>query len=635
MRNTNTYNNSTGKEQSFPKKNVHFDSSLPLLNAIIKKRKTLTKIGRNIMQLRQNFSVAFVLISAVIAGQLVMGLAEEHQESNEVSANTLRDEGNMVSHDFTKNSVIQGHLRNSYSSLDMKDYHEDSLEWPWNRKNSTSNNSCSSHQNCTACTEASMTCHWCAHDEQCHVKGSWSGCTIGATCKKPSNDTKDNRCAAHKTCTECTLSSNLCHYCAFDNECHAIGSVYGCTHGVNCYSNDRCHRKKPEPEPIQPRIFDEIGTFPLILIFTIAIGIISCSSIIFVGAKAVKSAYDDYVADRVPPAEAFTHQAHRMLDLDPIQEDSEDENEQDDEENKPGDEDAVPKESKEEEKGHPSESIKGDEEAEENCEESNGCEEEAAEDDDGSDEESDWDPLTERLLSPVPDPSRMPTRNERKANKYMNCMIRTCSAWYMFSIFFAVSFAASSILFFPKVPEVNVCSDEFAWKSIIDSLTSLKMEASFEILTSVKNKNRLDVALEGISGTFRHDGEEVGSFEIKDTVIAASSISDVLVTCTVAPDRWESLGLITDYYRDKLQFLVNASGKLRIKGIGFAIPIKEEDIPVKANKSVTKKDRELCACPQWKDVYPTKSPVMSFEEAMESVKIPFPSKREAEVVSYE
>merc|ERR1711971_383236 len=202
----------------------------------------------------------------------------------------------------------------------------------------------------------------------------------------------------------------------------------------------------------------------------------------------------------------------------------------------------------------------------------------------------------------------------------MNCMIRTCSAWYMFSIFFAVSFAASSILFFPKVPEVNVCSDEFAWKSIIDSLTS------------VKNKNRLDVALEGISGTFRHDGEEVGSFEIKDTVIAASSISDVLVTCTVAPDRWESLGLISDYYRDKLQFLVNASGKLRIKGIGFAIPIKEEDILIKANKSVTKKDRDLCACPQWKDIYPTKSPVMSFEEVMESVEIPFPSKREADVV---
>jgi len=142
-----------------------------------------------------------------------------------------------------------------------------------------------------------------------------------------------------------------------------------------------------------------------------------------------------------------------------------------------------------------------------------------------------------------------------------------------------------------------VCSDEFAWKSIIDGLTSLKMEASFQILTSVENKNRLDIALEGVAGKFKHDGEEVGTFEVERTIVAASSISDAMVTCTVVPDKWGALGLIADYYKDKLEFLVDISGSVRIKGIGFSIPINLTDILVKANKTVKKQDRHLCACP--------------------------------------
>jgi hypothetical protein len=195
-------------------------------------------------------------------------------------------------------------------------------------------------------------------------------------------------------------------------------------------------------------------------------------------------------------------------------------------------------------------------------------------------------------------------------------MMRTCGAWYTFTFFGAILFVTSSILLFPKVPEVNVCSDEIAWKSIIDGLTSLKVEASFEILTSVKNKNRLDILLEGVAGKFKHDGQEVGTFEVKPTTIAASSISDVMVTCTVVPDRWQALGLVADYYKGTLQFLVDVSGSVKIKEIGFSIPVKLTDILIKANKNVSKEDRHLCACPQWKDLYPTVSPVMSFQEAV-------------------
>ena len=55
-----------------------------------------------------------------------------------------------------------------------------------------------------------------------------------------------------------------------------------------------------------------------------------------------------------------------------------------------------------------------------------------------------------------------------------------------------------------SIPQSNVCSDEFAWDSIIKSLTSLKVEASFDILaySSVKNENHTGIVLDGIGGSF-------------------------------------------------------------------------------------------------------------------------------------
>jgi len=530
--------------------------------------------------------------------------------------------------DLVVNNLIPGYLRNSAASSIAGGVHdtsnelddESSLLWPWNRNNK-SDNQCSSYQNCTTCAEASVSCHWCSKNDQCHAMGSWYGCAIGASCSKPSNDTVDNSCHSHKNCAECSLSSSLCHYCAFDNQCHAIGSLYGCSHGVNCYSNDRCQRQ--EPEHISSGIFEEIGFIPLVLIISAAMSVLCCSTILYAGANALKGAYDDITQQRIPPAEAFSHHASQFqqLQLEPILEEQHDGNIDDapsgdcDNENC-DDEIETPL-------GEGSNKTDGQlvEFNEMLGNESSGIAEdthveEEEEDGDGEEEHQ----FTERLL-PVrvtahPDPSRLPTRNRRSGSGYMKCLMRTCGVWYFFTITGAICFVASSILLFPKVPEVNVCSDEFAWKSIIDGLTSLKMEGSFQILASVENKNKLDIALEGIAGKFKHDAEEVGTFEIERTIVAASSISDVMVTCTVVPDKWEALGLIADYYKDKLEFLVDISGSVRIKGIGFAIPINLTDILVKANKTVKKKDRHLCACPQWKDLSPTASPVLSFEEAV-------------------
>eukprot|EP00557_Chaetoceros_sp_GSL56_P004674 CAMPEP_0176505984 /NCGR_PEP_ID=MMETSP0200_2-20121128/16794_1 /TAXON_ID=947934 /ORGANISM="Chaetoceros sp., Strain GSL56" /LENGTH=620 /DNA_ID=CAMNT_0017905591 /DNA_START=139 /DNA_END=1998 /DNA_ORIENTATION=+ len=505
--------------------------------------------------------------------------------------------------------------------------------WPWHNDNNSDNdntvedNRCRSHENCTSCTESSYACHWCSKDNQCHAKGSWYGCTFGDTCSDDNgspSDKADTSCHSHKDCAECTLSSSLCHFCAFDNQCHAIGSVYGCSYGVNCYSNDRCQRTKPEP--IVTGLLEDVGVIPLVLILSVAMGVLCCSSILYAGANALQGAYDDLVRERVPPSEAFVNHGtlFRQFERDPILEDSGSQVEEGEvEEVEDYDDNSTSGHDKETPLDHSGEQNEFDGASGDNNQDSgddNDHNNNDDDDDNDADDDENNNPLRQRLLpvSAHPDPTRLPTRYSTSSNarRHIKCMMRTCGAWYTFTVIGAIFFVTSSILLFPKVPEVNVCSDEVAWKSIIDGLTSLKVEASFEILTSVKNKNRLDIALQGVAGKFRHDGQEVGTFEVKPTTIAASSISDVLVTCTVFPDRWEALGLVADYYKGTLQFLVDVSGSIRIKEIGFSIPVKMTDILVKANKNVTKKDRYLCACPQWKDLHPTPSPVLSFEEAI-------------------
>jgi len=161
-------------------------------------------------------------------------------------------------------------------------------------------------------------------------------------------------------------------------------------------------------------------------------------------------------------------------------------------------------------------------------------------------------------------------------------------------------FALLSLYYFPKVPQYNVCSDELAWQSIIDGLTSLKMEASFQILLSIYNPNHLSITLDGVGGKFNHDGERVGTFSMPTSIIQADSITDVLVTCTVVPDKWEALGIISEYYKGTLLFDVTANGAVKIPGIGYSVPVKISDFLVYVNDQSD--DRHLCSCPEWKDV---------------------------------
>ncbi len=674
-------------------------------------------------------------------------------EEEEEGVETEGKEDLFQIHQNEKNEVDFETSSSSFSSLSSL-----SSSWWWNNNNSHSNHNnehrpqisnstsdaCNIHSNCTSCVTSSIFCHWCAFDSQCHTKGSIHGCGWGESCSVPNEDDDDNnnnnnnnndnnhkKCASHTSCTECSLSSNLCHWCAFDNACHVIGSWYGCTHGVNCFNNDRCQRLHPEridytqEENKQDlNIWTTVGYVPILIVGMIGLMGICCCSICFVSVRAMKGAYDDWAVVHYDSLNQHHHdgRGHGIIggevdyeaeeeveggggrrrrrargggvrgtaransQLANIAEGNEDVEEEKEEifQDLPSPMSSSPNnnhhEDCDEERGDSSTTLilkdhdhdkeegnsSGDDDDDNNTDSNsaltqpllssssssnktktitnqNEC------DDDhyhpsnrniqGEEEEEEVYVPPSSRQSPLPQFTNSVRQNVNSFrslrssatttttsststtyNKSIGCCYYSCLTTYILSILTTLFFVSATIYYFPKVPEFNVCSDEFAWNSIMDSITSLKMEASFEVLSSVKNTNHLDIILDGVGGSFRHNGEDIGTFSMKTTLIEADSITDVLVTCSVRPDRWEALGLISDYYRNKLEFLIDVSGNVKVKGIGYSIPISMKDMLIQVNDK-DMDDRHLCHCPEWKDLYPTPSPVFglgkSFEEQVE------------------
>ncbi len=720
-----------------------------------------------------------------------------------------------------KNTNKKNIINNNPQSNIQNDFENNPIDflelWPWNHhdNNSTDNDnnndnnnpsnddknntsdSCYIQSNCTSCVSSSVFCHWCSFDSKCHTKGSIHGCTFGQSCSNPDDDKKkkkDNKCASHTSCTECALSSHLCHWCAFDNQCHVIGSMYGCRSGVDCFNNDRCKRATPEKIDYSKEgdgngnnVWVEVGVVPILIILFLALSMICCCSICFVGVRVVKGAYDDWTMVHYAPvgsAEVNDDEDY-YYDYDSYQQQHQNQHLlcqsqsnggisiDNDDQNVDGVENDNRSQINGREQGgeggtrssnrrkrrrnnhhkhqptrrqrHGNNANDGSistlaniEEGEEGVKDNTTTiDEEESEQliireqepesdydlsrndndlsalqqqgrkrpevfqdsphdihNDGDDEESaiqedvilhdddnNANALTENLLPSTNNrddefhdngntrssssttnslvtaqhsPGRLPRSNNNNNNPLnlttmtsrfsrrmsqrrstnsqpssfnsIKCCYYSCLTFYILSIISTILFVSASIYYFPKVPEFNVCSDEFAWNSIMDSLTSLKVEASFEVLSSVKNTNHLNIILDGVGGSFRHNGEDIGTFSMKTTTIEADSITDVLVTCSVRPDKWEALGLISDYYRNKLEFLINVSGNVKVKGIGYGFPISVKDVLVQVNDKQLD-DRHMCHCPEWKDLYPTASPVLpsvvgggknsvSFEEAM-------------------
>ena len=136
------------------------------------------------------------------------------------------------------------------------------------------------------------------------------------------------------------------------------------------------------------------------------------------------------------------------------------------------------------------------------------------------------------------------------------------------------------------------------WASIVEGMASLKAKASFELLVSIYNPNYLSATVDYGSGTLTHDNVQVGILDFgTDIFIKGNSITDVLVTVTFSPEKWEALSLTSEYYLGTLTFMVDASATVTIPAIGYTANSQWTNYLVHVGGDYA--DRTLCACEKW------------------------------------
>lgn len=514
------------------------------------------------------------------------------------------------------------------------------VNWPFHREDtdddssSTTSSACADAESCEICN-AFHTCHWCGHDSACHAIGSYHGCVVGSTCdskkKKPANNETDpSGCLAHESCSACTLASHLCHWCAHDNACHAVGSVYGCVTGVDCYDNTHCKRQKPEPMTADDSSFyqKKMGVLPLLAIAAISGLVLCCATTCWCIVGGLKGAYDDLADLAEAPLLEHQHQheaaaavaSTRVVVAEPPPSTAESRRERrsmgrSSNRRTAREEAASSAQFSEAVQGESTEvPVADDEDAvgnEEGAEASLGETQQLLEPEDEDAVSDDFvrmvngepDTYTSPLLSP-----QQQSHRRQRPRRSIHRLYNACVGCYLFTVAFVGLFAISVVRYFPQKPVYNICNDSVAWQSLIDSMTAMKATADFEILASVYNPNHFDVALDMGKGSFAHDGAFVGTYEIPSVTVAAMAVTDILIVASFAPEKWQALSITAEYYRGTLVMHVDAQASIRVPALAeYSFTASLKDLVVHVNEM---SDRHLCACPTWSDANNKTKPIL-------------------------
>lgn len=599
---------------------------------------------------RHVMGLALLLANCIITlkwSNVVVGLAiasdteTEHREHNYISNSLVASSSLSTAASISSFLAVNNDVSIwPFSHHDTNNSSSNSNSTGNQTSDDTNNNKdkvCNDATTCNRCNSY-YTCHWCAHDSTCHAIGSVYGCMIGSSCNnkktKPSpnidpNDTATG-CSSHTSCRDCTLSSHLCHWCGHDNMCHAVGSLYGCVTGVDCYDNLHCQRTVPEPitnhhhshnhsnpndnsrhtdVPIYHR---NIGILPLVLILSLSGIMMCCSTSCCCIMNCLKGAYDDLAVVTMISPSNWNHDGNDL-----------------DEQRRPFISD-LPSSTSHQSAGddnffdcHTSpdtcttttvsaqplvsnqtdEIVLGDEQTEPLLETTTTTNEDCyIRMVDGQEETNDSSPTTTTNNDNTSTPSTLRNQTTTRPRQHrrfvaMQRLYITCMGCYVCTILFVGFCTYLTIYYFPQKPIYNICNDSVAWKSLMDSMTSFTATAEFQILASVYNPNPLDVALDVGKGSFAHNGDTVGTYEIPPTLIASQAITDLLIVARFTPEKWQALSITAEYYSGNLVLHVNADASIRIPALfDYTISTSLQDIVVHVNAL---SDRHLCSCPTW------------------------------------
>ena len=384
----------------------------------------------------------------------------EKQESKDTSSFLL--DGDDADFQELQSSFLRPRLRQDFSEIGIWSF--DPSTASANQKNLTSD-TCAAQTDCTTCYAKSSWCHWCENENACHSKGSFYGCFSGSECAKNRTVDPDDKhgCSAHETCSECSTASRFCHWCAHDQACHSIGSIYGCAVGVDCFSNDMCKRKVPHK--IERHFStDQINALPIAIVIAVAVLCFCCTSICFCICSGVKGAYDDLADLSANPAGDATE---------PLLLENRVENNDDHVVFVPSPAAEEPNDDESREIGTDESFVSAVEEGEALGEDGPTVDEPVPTE--PGDQQVDEDNAAFHTAPISVDDSTASVRNVRRSirprrPRHMQRLYNGCRACYMVTIFVMCTMVFCSVWFYPRIPVYNICNDNVAWKSIIESM---------------------------------------------------------------------------------------------------------------------------------------------------------------------
>lgn len=440
---------------------------------------------------------------------------------------------------------------------------------------------CARSTNCTSCKESPYDCNWCGKDNRCHAKGSLLGCEYSETCLGAINHTieaMDSECQSSTNCTECALSSSRCHFCAFDNKCHAKGSVHGCSVGTTCYDAEQCVRKEPERDSKAIKEYQKHHKEKVIdgvLFHVFVVLSILCGLAVFFGGSFV--CLRRFWKTKIEDSSSFA-------DTTPLLEQNEEDGPSNIQMNGSDDPDKSSRLDT-----NPIASPSGQ-----------------------VDVENEIGPMSERTnesggscnrYMEVTDASietqLVHIRSDQKKRLFESTMPGATLCLGILSSYFILIVLIILLLlliFYPLQPSFDICGHSFDVKQILSTRFDVKL--SFQVLASVYNPNSLNVELLHGSANVSHGGEHIGKVTIPSTqIFEGKALNDVILSVTSSLSRLRALQMYGEFMKGELQLNANIDTGVKVPALhsGFVYHLEMKNYSsVLSNSKLNRK--ELCFC---------------------------------------
>ncbi|OQR84574.1 hypothetical protein ACHHYP_13234 [Achlya hypogyna] len=176
--------------------------------------------------------------------------------------------------------------------------------------------------------------------------------------------------------------------------------------------------------------------------------------------------------------------------------------------------------------------------------------------------------------------------------------LRSCG-YSMIWLALLATLTTLSLMYYPRIPEYQICNQQFDWASIFSSLKSIHPKIDYQILTSVSNENRFGFFLKAGDADIHHRGVKVGTWTIRNWTAEAGAVTDMMADVRIEPGYSEAYALWTDFSKGTLVFQINTTISGSIRWGNYTLYDIETAVPSIEFLVGAKYPRDLCKCTEY------------------------------------